>query len=58
MLTTTHLLQPLDLGVFAKVHGEASLKGTAGAHVTKELFPGLIPKLWETSFEPALKSMY
>ena len=43
----------------SKVRGEVFLKGirysveTGGAHVTKELFPGLIAKLWETSFEPS-----
>ena len=55
---TTHLLQPLDVGVFAPLKSawRDILKRysveTAGVHVTKELFPSLIAKLWETSFEP------
>ena len=54
---TTHLLQPLDVGVFAPLISawRGILKRysveTGGAHVTKELFPGLNAKLWETSFE-------
>ena len=55
---TTHFLQPLDVGVFAPL--KSAWRGilkrysieTAGARVTKELFPSLIAKLWETSFEP------
>ena len=56
---TTHLLQPLDVGVFAPL--KSAWRGilkrysveTGGAHVTKEIFPSLIAKLWEISFEPA-----
>ena len=60
MLTpnTTHLLQPLDSGVFAPL--KSAWRGilkrysveTGGAHVNKEIFPSLIAKLWEISFEP------
>ena len=54
----THLLQPLDVGVFAPLKSEwrGILKRysveTGGAHVTKEIFASLIAKLWEISFKP------
>ena len=55
---TTHLLQPLDVGVFAPLKNawRAILKQykleTRGEHASKEVFPSLIAKLWETSFMP------
>ena len=54
----THLLQPLDVGVFAPLKNtwQAVLKRykleTRGEHASKEAFPSLITKLWETSFLP------
>ena len=57
---TTHLLQPLDIdvGVFAPVKNtwQAVLKQykleTRGEHVSNEVLPSLIAKLWETPFLP------
>ena len=55
---TTHLLQPLDVGVFAPVKSawRAILKRykleTKGQRVGKEDFPSLIAKLWDASFTP------
>ena len=55
---TTHLLQPLDVRVFAPLKNawRAVLKQykleTRGEHASKEVFPSLIAKLWETSFLP------
>ena len=55
---TTHLLQPLDVGVFGPMKSawRAILKRykleTKGQRVGKEDFPGLIAKLWDTSFTP------
>ena len=55
---TTHLLQPLDVGVFAPMKSawRAILKRykleTKGQQVGKEVFPSLIAKLWDTSFIP------
>lgn len=55
---TTHLLQPLDLSVFAplKKAWKSILKQykleTRGQTVSKEVFPGLIKKLWDASFKP------
>ena len=55
---TTHLLQPLDVGVFAPMKSawRAILKRykleTKGQRVGKEDFPSLIAKLWDTSFTP------
>ena len=56
---STHLLQPLDVGVFGpvkstwkKVLKEYQIETCAGT-VTKEDFPGLIARLWEQSFKPA-----
>jgi len=48
---TRRLLQPLDVAVFAplKMHGELE---TRGEHASKEEFPSLIAKLWDTSFLP------
>lgn len=55
---TTHLLQPLDVGVFApvktcwrKILKQYKLE-TQGQHVSKEVFPSLIARLWESSFKP------
>lgn len=52
---TTHLLQPLDIGVFApmkkawkKILKQYKLE-TGGQKVTKEIFPSLVTKLWEVS---------
>ena len=56
---TTHLLQPFDLAVFSplKKAWRAILKQykleTRGDHASKEAFPGLISKLWETSLQPS-----
>ena len=56
---STHLLQPLDVGVFGpvkaawrKIMKEHQIE-TCGGTVTKEGFPGLIAKLWEQSFKEA-----
>ena len=56
---TTHLLQPLDVGVFGplkqawkKILKEHQIETCAGT-VTKEDFPGLISRLWERSFKAA-----
>jgi hypothetical protein len=55
---TTHLLQPLDVGVFAplknawKVILKRHKLETRGANVNKEIFPHLLSELWETSFTP------
>ena len=55
---TTHLLQPLDVGVFPPVKAawRAILKKynleSRGARVSKEVFPSLIAKLWDASFKP------
>ena len=54
---TTHLLQPLDIGVFApmKKAWKKILKAykleTGGQKATKEIFPSLIGKLWDISLE-------
>ena len=54
----THLLQPFDVGVFGplKKAWKAILKEyklqTRGSTVSKEEFPGLIGKLWDTSLKP------
>ena len=52
-------LLPFDVGVFAPLKSawriilnRYSIE-LGGAHVTKELFPSLIVKLWEASFEPS-----
>ena len=56
---TTHLLQPLDVGVFAvlKKYWRKILKQyrmeTRGGKATKETFPGLIAQLWDT-FTPGI----
>ena len=53
---TAHLLQPLDVGVFAPMKSawRAILKRykleTKRQQVGKEVFPSLIAKLWDTSF--------
>ena len=55
---TTHLLQPLDVGVFAQMKSDwrAIIKRykpeTKGQRVGKEDFPSLIAKLWDTFFTP------
>ena len=55
---TTHLLQSLDVGVFAPMKSvwRAILKRykleMKGQRVGKEDFPSLIAKLWDTSFTP------
>ncbi len=55
---TTHILQPLDVGVFGPVKSEwrkilkcYKLK-TRASNVTKDEFPGLIKELWEKSIKP------
>ena len=62
---TTHLLQPLDVGVFGlmKQRWRAILKQykleTKATNVTKQHFPGLIHKLWDSAFTPEhLKSAF
>ena len=54
----THILQPLDVAVFGpvkatwrKVLKEHQIE-TCAASITKEDFPMLLSKLWETSFRP------
>ena len=55
---TTHLSQPMDVGVFGPVKGawKAILKRhkmeTRGENVSKEVFPSLLSTIWETSFTP------
>ena len=55
----THILQPLDVGVFGPVKKTwvTVLKQwkleTRGTNVSKEALPGLIAKLWEQSLTPA-----
>ena len=55
---TTHLLQPLDVGVFGPVKNawRSVLKenqiATCAATVTKQEFPHLLVKLWDRSFLP------
>ena len=55
---TTHLLQPLDVGVFAPVKSawKSILKRykleTRGERVSKEVFPSLVAQLWDASFKP------
>ena len=55
---TTHILQPLDVGVFGpmKRSWRAILKNykvsTRAANITKERFPGLIKELWRRSLTP------
>ena len=56
---TTHLLQPMDVGVFAPLKSawrqilkKFKLK-TRGERVSKEVFPSLIAELWEASFTTA-----
>ena len=55
---TTHLLQPLDVGVFTPLKNarRAVLKQykleTRGEHASKEVFPSVIANFWETSFLP------
>lgn len=56
---STHLFQPLDVGVFGPVKAtwkkllkEYQIEMCAG-NVTKEDFPSLIKKLWDQSFQPA-----
>jgi len=55
---TTHLIQPLDISVFApiKTAWKAILKQykleTRGQRVSKEVFPSLIKKLWDAAFKP------
>lgn len=55
---TTHILQPLDVGVFGpvkaawrKILKEYKLR-TRAANVTKDLFPSLIKELWQMSVKP------
>ena len=56
---TTHLLQPLDVGVFAPLKStwrkvlKSYKLSTRGQKVSKETFPSLIAELWEVSFTPA-----
>ena len=56
---TTHILQPLDVGVFGpvKTAWRKILKmykvQTRAANVNKEVFPGLIRKLWDCCITPA-----
>ena len=55
---TTHLLQPLDVGVFGPVKNawRIVLKehqiATCASTVTKQEFPYLLAKLWDRSFLP------
>ena len=55
---TTHILQPLDIGVFGpmKQQWRTILKqhkiATRATNITKERFPALIKQLWETSIKP------
>ena len=56
---TTHLLQPLDVGVFApvkkawkKILKEYKLQ-TRGLKASKEVFPSLIGKLWDAALKPS-----
>ena len=55
---TNHLLQLLDLGVFAPVKSawKSILKRykleTRGEQVSKEVFPSLVAQLWDASFKP------
>ena len=57
-LNTTHLLQPLDVGVFAPLKSawKSILKRykleTREERVNKEVFPSLIAQLWDMSFKP------
>ena len=55
---TTHLLQPLDIGVFGPLKGAwrsivklHKLK-IKGANISKEVFPSLVTQLWDCSFTP------
>ena len=55
---TTHVLQPLDVGVYGplkqawkKILAEYKLETRAGS-IGKEEFPQLLHKLWERSFKP------
>ena len=56
---TTHLLQPFDIAVFAPIKKEWKkiLKQykleTKGQKVSKEVFPSLLGKLWESSLKPS-----
>ena len=55
---TTHILQPLDVGVFGPVKSawRKILKQykvrTRAANVTKDIFPSLLKELWEKSIKP------
>lgn len=55
----THILQPLDVGVFGpvksswrKIVKNYKLK-TRAANITKEVFPQLVKELWDCSFKPS-----
>ena len=55
---TTHVLQPLDVGVYGplkqawkRILAEYKLETRAGS-IGKEEFPQLLHKLWKTSFKP------
>ena len=56
---TTHLLQPFDIAVFAPIKKEWKkiLKQykleTKGQKVSKEVFPSLLSKLWDSSLKPS-----
>lgn len=55
---TTHVLQPLDVGVYGplkqgwkKILGHYKMK-TKAANIGKEEFPKLVAELWDTTFKP------